>query len=449
VPTTPDSSALDCARNKAYWRLLPLLFVCYVIAYVDRANVSLAKLTMAKDLPEFDNAVIGFGAGMFFWGYILLEVPGTLLVERWSARRMMSRIMVTWGILAALTAAVTTPMQFYCVRFGLGLAEAGFFPGVIVFLTHWFPNRDRSRAVALFLIATPVAQIVSPKISNLLLQIGTDEVVNGVTVHHPELLGLEGWQWMYIFWGVPAVLLGFVVLFMLPDRPREAKWLATDEREALEQQLELEKAQRSKGKRMSFGEALRNPKVLLLALAFCCSVTANYGYEFFFPSILKSWYKLDLNEITWLVILPPCLALGSQLFVGWNSDRTGERRCHAAFSIIIGLIALGLAPLTQGHLALTILCFMIFFAGVKGYQPAFWALPSLFLTESAAAGSIGLINSIGQIGGFMGPYLLGSLEKSTGSFATGIYVLTASMTVSAVIILSLGLGHRPSSGESK
>jgi ACS family tartrate transporter-like MFS transporter len=340
-------------------------------------------------------------------------------------------------------------MQFYCVRFGLGLAEAGFFPGVIVFLTHWFPNRDRSRAVALFLIATPVAQIVSPKISNLLLQIGTDEVINGVTVHHPELLGLEGWQWMYIFWGVPAVLLGFVVLYMLPDRPREAKWLANDEREALEQQLELEKAQRSKGKRMSLGEALRNPKVLLLALAFCCSVTANYGYEFFFPSILKSWYKLDLNEITWLVILPPCLALGSQLFVGWNSDRTGERRCHAAFSIIIGLVALGLAPLTQGNLALTILCFMIFFAGVKGYQPAFWALPSLFLTESAAAGSIGLINSIGQIGGFMGPYLLGSLEKSTGSFATGIYVLTASMTVSAVIILSLGLGHRPSSDQPK
>lgn len=447
-PTT-TRTALDRARNKAYWRLLPLLFICYVIAYVDRANVSLAKLTMAKDLPDFDNAVIGFGAGMFFWGYILLEVPGTLLVERWSARRMMSRIMVTWGILAALTAAVTTPMQFYCVRFALGLAEAGFFPGVIVYLTHWFPNRDRSRAVALFLIATPVAQIVSPKISHLLLRIGTDEVVNGVTIHHPEILGMEGWQWMYIFWGVPAVLLGFVVLFMLPDRPREAKWLATDEREALEQQLELEKAQRSKGKRMSLGEALRNPKVLLLALAFCCSVTANYGYEFFFPSILKAWYSLNLNEITWLVILPPCLALGSQLFVGWNSDRTGERRCHAAFSIIIGLIALGLAPLTKGNLVLTILCFMIFFAGVKGYQPAFWALPSLFLTESAAAASIGFINSIGQIGGFMGPYLLGSIEKSTGSFAIGIYVLTASMTVSALIILSLGLGHRPSQNESK
>jgi ACS family tartrate transporter-like MFS transporter len=449
VNPTTDRAALDRARNKAYWRLLPLLFICYVIAYVDRANVSLAKLTMSKDLPEFDNAVIGFGAGMFFWGYILLEVPGTLLVERWSARRMMSRIMVTWGIMAALTAAVTTPMQFYCVRFGLGLAEAGFFPGVIVFLTHWFPNRDRSRAVALFLIATPVAQIISPKISHLLLRIGTDELIGGVTVHHPELLGLEGWQWMYIFWGVPAVALGFVVLFLLPDRPRDAKWLTEEERDALEQQLQIEKERRSKGKRMTMGEAFRNPKVLLLAIAFCCSVTANYGYEFFFPSILKAWYSLNLNEITWLVILPPCLALGSQLFVGWNSDRTGERRCHAAFSIIIGLVALGLAPLTQGNLILTVVCFMIFFAGVKGYQPAFWALPSLFLTESAAAASIGFINSIGQIGGFMGPYLLGSIEKNTGSFAIGIYVLTASMTVSALIILGLGLGHRPPKDESK
>jgi ACS family tartrate transporter-like MFS transporter len=438
-----DSLALDRARRKAYWRLLPLLFICYVIAYIDRANVSLAKLTMVHDLPGFDNAVIGFGAGMFFWGYIMLEIPGTLLVEKWSARRMMARIMVTWGILAALTALVKTPMQFYVVRFCLGLAEAGFFPGVIVFLTHWFPNQDRSRAVAWFLVATPAAQIISPKISNLLLKIGTDEVIGGVTVHHPEFLGLEGWQWMYIFWGAPAVILGFVVLFVLPDRPRDAKWLTKDERNALERQLEFEKAQRSAGKRMTLAQAFKNPKVLLLAVAFCCSVTANYGYEFFLPSILQDWYSLKLDAITWLVILPPCLALASQLFVGWNSDRTGERRCHAAFSIIIGLVALALAPLTRGNLVLTILCFMVFFAGVKGYQPAFWALPSLFLTETAAAASIGLINSIGQIGGFVGPYVLGSIQARTGSFAYGIYFLCASMAVSATIILALGVGHRP------
>jgi len=190
---TQITTALDRARRKAYWRLLPLLFLCYVVAYVDRANVAIAKLTMSKDLPVFDSAVFGFGAGMFFWGYFLLEIPGSLLVERWSARKWICRIMVTWGFVAALTALVKTPMQFYAVRFLLGLAEAGFFPGVIVYLTHWFTGRDRARALAWFLVATPTAQIISPRISNALLKIGTNEVVNGTTIHHPELLGLEGW----------------------------------------------------------------------------------------------------------------------------------------------------------------------------------------------------------------------------------------------------------------
>ncbi len=481
-------------------RIVPFIMLLYFVAFIDRVNIGFASLTMNKDLG-FTASVFGFGAGIFFWGYFLFEVPGSLIVEKWSARKWICRIMITWGIMAAMTAfvhcripgftqvaellmaaivVVLKPLaalnfewmgwfswlldwmpatsarllaqfqgasglsifQFYSVRFLIGLAEAGFFPGIIVFLTHWFPVRDRTKALALFFVATPVAQIISPKISNALLRIGTDEVVNGVTVHHPEVLGLEGWQWVYVFWGIPAVALGFVVVFWLKDRPRDAKWLTSEERVALETQLEIDKAAGGK-KRMTLMQALSHPLVLLLALAYFCNVTGTYGIEFFLPSILQQWYSLKLDAITWLIILPPILALVTQLFIGWNSDRTGERRCHAAFSIIIGLIALGLAPLTQGNLALTILCFMIFFAGVKGYQPAFWALPSLFLTESAAAGSIGLINSIGQIGGFMGPYLLGSLEKSTGSFATGIYVLTASMTVSAVIILSLGLGHRP------
>ena len=188
------NAALDRARRKTYWRLLPLLFICYVIAYVDRTNVAIAKLTMSLDLPAFDNAVFGFGMGLFFWGYFLLEIPGSILVEKWSARKLICRIMVTWGIAAALTALVKTPMQFYIVRFLLGLAEAGFFPGVIVYLTHWFPARDRARALSWFLIATPIAQITSPKISYALLKIGTEEVVNGVTIPHPLVLGLAGWQ---------------------------------------------------------------------------------------------------------------------------------------------------------------------------------------------------------------------------------------------------------------
>ena len=239
-----ESAALDRARQKAYWRLLPLLFLCYVIAYVDRANVSLAKLTMSKDLPAFDDNVISIGAGIFFIGYFLLEIPGSLIVEKWGARRWVCRIMITWGIMAACTAVVKTPGQFYTVRFLLGLAEAGFFPGVIVFLTHWFTGRDRARALAAFIIATPSAQILSPKITNLMLPIGTSEMVNGVMVHHPELLGLKGWQWVYLAWGVPAVVLGVMVFFLLKDRPAHAKWLTPEERDALERELAREKARR-------------------------------------------------------------------------------------------------------------------------------------------------------------------------------------------------------------
>ena len=435
-------TALDRARQKAYWRLLPLLFICYVIAYVDRSNVAIAKLTMTKDLPGFDNAVVGFGAGVFFIGYFLLEIPGTLMVERWSARKWICRIMITWGIMAALTALVRTPFQFYVVRFLLGLAEAGFFPGVIVYLTHWFPSRDRARALAYFFVATPIAQIISPKISNALLKIGTDETINGVPVHHPELLGLEGWQWVYIAWGIPAVALGVIVFFMLTDRPRQAQWLSLEERDALERELEREKDLRRTGQRLTLIEALRHPKVLLLAAAYFCTVTGSYGVEFFLPSILQQWYSLKFDAITWLVTLPPVLGLAGQLFVGWNSDRTKERRLHTVAPIALGAAALAFAPMTQGNLPLTIGCFMLAFAGFKSYLPAFWSLPTLFLTEAAAAGSIGLINSVGNLGGFLGPYVLGKVQTVTGSFVGGIYYLCASMAVSAMIIFYLGLGRQ-------
>ena len=447
MATDPAPSALDRARRKAYWRLLPLLFICYVIAFVDRANVSIAKLTMTKDLPGFDNAVIGLGAGMFFLGYFLLEIPGSLIVERWSARKWICRIMVTWGFMAALTALVKTPEQFYGVRFLLGLAEAGFFPGVVVYLTHWFPGRDRAKALACFFVATPVAQIVTPNISFALLKIGTDEVVNGVAVHHPEVWGLEGWQWIYIVWGLPAVLLGVAVLFLLPDHPRHAKWLTPEEREALENELAAEKAKGAAGGHMTVLQALRHPKVLLLALAYFCTVTGSYGVVFFLPSILKDWYDLKYDALTWLVILPPLFALVAQVGVGWNSDRTKERRLHAVLPIVIGALALAALPSTRGTLPLTVACFIVAFIGFKAYQPAFWTMPNLFLTSSAAAGSIGLINSVGNLGGFLGPYLLGKVETVTGSYVGGIYYLCGSMLVSATILFFLGLGHREKAGK--
>lgn len=459
----PHPSFLDRARSKAYWRLLPILFLAYVVAFVDRANVAFAKLTMTKDLPGFDNAVIGFGAGIFFLGYFLLEIPGSVIVERWSARLWLFRIMVTWGIMASLTAFVGVPLgisewcvgfihdvfgkelgvaefQFYAVRFLLGLAEAGFFPGVVVFLSHWFSSRDRARALALFFMATPVAQIVAPPVCAWMLKIGTTEMIDGVTVQHPLVLGLKGWQWVYVAWGLPAVVLGFVIFLFLPDRPRDAKWLTDLERQALEAELARDKSDSKK--HMSLWAGLRHPKVAALSIAYFCTVTGSYGVVFFLPSILEAWYNLKYSQLAWLSTLPALMALAGQLFVGWNSDRMNERRWHTIVPILIAVAALAVAPLTQGSLPLTVLCFMLALGGLKAYLPAFWSMPYLFLSSSAAAASIGLINSVGNLGGQVGPYVMGKVESVTGSFVGGIYFLAASMAVCTAIVFFLGLGRK-------
>lgn len=438
--SSATADALNRARRKAFRLLLPLCFLCYVVAYVDRVNVSLAKLTMVRDLEGFDNGVFGLGAGVFFLGYFLLEIPGTLIVERWSARKWISRIMVTWGFLAAATALVKTPSQFYAVRFLLGLAEAGFFPGIIVYLTHWFPSRDRARAIASFLIATPTAQIVSPKISNFLLAQGSTEALDRAPLPRPGPVGLQGWQLMYIGWGLPAVVLGVVVFFCLTDRPRQASWLTREERDALEGELERESLAGTTTRRMKVLDAFRHPKVLLLALAYFFAVLANYSIEFFLPSILKQWYNLRLDAITWLIMVPPLAALAGQLVAGWHSDLKKERRMHTIIPMVGAAAALLLVGHSAGHLAITIGLFTVAAAGIKSYQPAFWALPSLLLTESAAAGSVGLINSVGNLGGFVGPYLMGWIEHTTGSFTGGLVGLSAALMLSAVLVLSLGLG---------
>ena len=232
------------------------------------------------------------------------------------------------------------------------------------------------------------------------------------------------------------------MLLWLVDKPSQAKWLTAEESEALESELERERAETRKGRRMTVLEALRQPKVLLLALAYFCTVTGSYGIEFFMPSILKGWYDMDMGKLTWLIMLPPAVAVVGQLVTGWSSDRMNERRWHAVLPILMGSLALGLMPQTQGHLPLTIVCFGFAYAGFKSYMPAFWALPSMFLTESAAAGSIGLINSIGNLGGFMGPSVMGKVEHLTGSFVGGLYYLCCSMLVSATIIFSFGLGKK-------
>jgi MFS transporter, ACS family, tartrate transporter len=432
-----SGDALASAKRKAFWRLLPLCFICYVVAYVDRTNVSLAKLTMAKSMPWLDDAVFGVASSAFFWGYFLLEIPGSILVERWSARKWISRIMITWGIIAACTALVKTPTQFIFVRFLLGLGEAGFFPGIIIYLTHWFPRRERARALSIFLAATPVAQMIGPKITGAIAA-APETTFAGFT--------LFGWQWVFIAWGLPATILGIVVFFFLTDRPRQAKWLLPEEREALEAELESEKAATAAKHRMTLGEALRNPKVLLLVLAYMFVVAGNYGLEFFFPSILKSWYGLKMNDITTYMMIGPVVAIAGQLFVGWNSDRTRERRMHAVIPIVIGALAILALAFSRGNLPLTIACVAIAAGGTKAYQPAFWSLPSLFLTSTAAAGSVGFINSFGNLlgGGGFGTALMGYLKEHTGSYVTGLVVLAASMLVSAAIVFSLKIGTKTS-----
>jgi ACS family tartrate transporter-like MFS transporter len=483
-----SASALNRARRKAYTRLLPILLLSYVIAYVDRVNIGFAKLEMQADLAPlgFSESAFGFGMGIFFVGYLVLEIPGTLIVEKWSARKWISRIMISWGIVAAMTAfvhchipgatwlaeqivrttaslfeplahsnrgwisnqshtvvqALSQPssplvLQFFTVRFLLGLAEAGFYPGVIVFLTHWFPQRDRTKALAWFVIGTPIAAIIGPPISERIMSIGERG--------SPAILGMVGWQWVFIIWGIPAVILGFLVLMILADRPSDAHWLSSEERAALEAALEQERHEqkRSSG-HMTIGQALVNPRVLALAAAYFFVVTGSYGVELYMASIVKDWYGiLDIKRVAYLIIIPAMGALLGQVLIGWNSDRTNERRWHASLPIIVGSMALAAIPASKGTLWLTIGLFTFAMIGMKAYLPAFWALPSMFLTQSAAAASIGLINSFGNLGGWVGPTVVGFVKGATGEYRYGLWYLASSVIVSAVIIACLKIGSRP------
>jgi ACS family tartrate transporter-like MFS transporter len=326
--------------------------------------------------------------------------------------------------------------QFWGVRFLLGLAEAGFFPGVIVYLSHWFPRRDRSRALATFFIAAPISQILAPPISNAMLKFPGGP------------WNLAGWQWVFILWGIPAVVLSFVVLAYLTDRPAQATWLTPEEREALQAELDDEKRRHAATGHFTIAQALAHPKVLLLALAFFLCTCGNYAVEMQMPSILKDWYKLDVNTVAYLLMIPPIGSLVGQIFVGWNSDRTNERRWHACLPILLGAAAMALIPLTHGDLStlslgLTVLGFTVALIGFKAYLPAFWTLPGLFLTESAAAASIGFINSVANLGGWIGPTLVGVLKENTDSYDRSLWILSGFMVIGASIIAGLGVGGRP------
>src|SRR6266404_3005398 len=418
----PSIDVASRARVRIMRRLMPYLFLLYIVNYLDRVNVGYAGLEMTRDL-NFTPADFGFGAGIFFAGYFLLEIPGTLLIELWSARKWIARIMITWGIVAVMMGFMNSATQFYWLRFGLGAAEAGFYPGIIVYLTHWFRYQDRAKAVALFMTAVPLSNFIGAPISGLLLGV--------------NWLGLAGWRWLFIIEGAPAIIFGVVTIFYLTDRPHQARWLPDDERDWLTGELEREKLEKQATRSYSILQAFRHREVVLLTLAYFFMVTAVYGFNFWLPTIIQKLSGLSNLVVTLISALPYCVALVAILFVGWSSDRTKERRWHTALSMIAASLGLLLSVVAQDQTALAVLMFCVAGAGMYSYLPGFWALPTSFLTGTAAAASIGLINSIGNLGGFVGPYVVGYLSQATNSFLGGVLYLATSALVAAVLILAL------------
>ena len=413
-------SAQPATVRKIALRLLPFLFLLCIVAFLDRVNVSFAGLDMTRDL-NFSDRVFGLGAGIFFIGYMLFEIPGALLVERWSARKVIARILVTWGIVTVLVALVRTPGQFYVARFLLGAAEAGFFPGVLVYLTHWFRYEDRAKAAALFMAAIPVANVIGSPLAGATLNV--------------DWGGWPGWRWLFVLEGIPAVVLGIVTIYFLPDWPGEAKWLAGAEREWITQELAREREAKLAVKRVAIAEALRMPRVILLTLVYFLSVTGIYGFAVWFPTILKRATGLSNFMVTLLAALPYAAGVVAMLVNGWHSDRSRERRWHTALPLFAGAVCLGGALASGSNLALAFALMVVAGACTTAFLPSFWPLPTEFLAESAAAASMGLINALGNLGGFLGPYAMGYLRSRTGSFAPGLMVLLACMAAAGMLVL--------------
>ncbi len=426
------------ASGKIVRRLIPFLMLCYFVAYLDRVNVGFAALTMNADLG-FTAEMFGFGAGIFFAGYFLFEVPSNLLLERFGARVWIARIMVTWGLLAAGMAFITGPKSFYAMRFLLGVAEAGFFPGIILYLTYWFTAEERARWIGMFMTAIPLSSVIGGPISGWIL-----DHMNGAA-------GVEGWRWLFVLEGLPSVFVGLACFFYLDDGPATARWLEPAERDALLRRLDAERRHREAARRFTLREALVNPRVLALSLVYFGIVSGNYGLGYWLPTIIKGVAEathLDastgtsLNTLTGiLVAVPYSLAVIGMIWWTRRSDRARERVWHVAGPAILGGAALvAAAYLGDPRLAAVAvtLCAVCTYAAL----PTFWTLPTAFLTGTAAAGGIALVNSIGNLGGFVGPFLVGWLSDLTGAPTLGLAALAACYVVAGALTLILGHDRR-------
>ena len=400
------------------WRLLPFLGLLYIVSFLDRVNISFAKLTMNADLG-FGDAVYALGAGIFFIGYFLFEVPSNLILARVGARRWIARIMVTWGLLSAGTAFITGPTSFIWLRFALGVAEAGFFPGILLYLTYWFPAAERARVVGLFMIAIPISGLIGSPLSSELL---------GLDGWH----GLHGWQWMLILEGLPAVVLGIVCLSFLPDGPQHVKWLTPAERNSLLATLDKERALVEKQGHHSLRAAFAHPLMWVLALVYFGIITGLYGFGFWLPTLISN-FDVELTDIGWIAALP--YACGAMFMVWWSrrSDLKEERVMHFILPAVMGFIGFGVTSLVD-PLSVQLLCLCVAAMGIYAAMPVFWTFPSMYLAGTGAAAGIALINSFGNLAGYLGPQMVAWLTSDSGDFGPALLSLGIAMLISGIVL---------------
>ncbi len=416
-------SPLEAATyRKVAWRLLPLLFLCYVLAYLDRVNVGFAKLQMQGDLGFTDTAY-GIGAGVFFIGYFLFEVPSNLILERVGARIWIARIMILWGLVSAATMFTRGEKTFYVLRFLLGLAEAGFFPGVILYLTYWFTRAHRARMVAGFMTAITLSGVIGGPLSGWIL------------ASFSGTAGLAGWQWLYLLEGLPSVAVGLLVLFCLDDGPSKARWLTEEEREVLLRRLQEEEMRKAEegGAHHRLVDAFRNPRLWVLALIYFSVVMGLYGISFWLPSILSDTMTSDPWRIGLLTAIPWGAAAAVMLVVGHHSDRTGERRWHTALPALVAGAAFAASALSGASPLQSFLALTVATCGVMAAVSCFWSLPTSFLSGSAAAAGIAGINSIGNLAGYVSPYVVGHVRDRTGRMSAALLVLAGSLLAAGAL----------------
>jgi MFS transporter, ACS family, tartrate transporter len=409
-------------RRRIAYRLLPFVFLIYVVNYIDRVNVSFANLRMSTDLG-FSDRVYGLGVGMFYLTYLLFEIPGAVIVERWSARKWIARIMISWGVVTILTGFIHSAGQFYAARFFLGLAEASFFPGMIVYLTHWFCSRDRARAIACFYIAVPTASLIGSPIAGWLLGV--------------HWWSLAGWRWLFILEGVPAIVLGIITILYLTDWPSQARWLPDEERDWLVRELHTELQAKKKIRDHTILQAFCDRRVVLLIVPYFLAISGTLGNIYWIPTFVKRLSGFSDRAVTSLLIIPALIGIVGMLANSWHSDRRSERRLHSAIPLLIAGVMYGLLIPARHDLPLAISFLLLGSGFFYAFLPVFWSIPTMILSESAAAATFGLINSIGQLGGFAGPYVIGFLNDRTHSLIASFGFIALAYLAAGSLILSL------------